>query len=120
MSSSNSDSEDDESDETDETEEEEEEEFREDMRVFLRLRPMNKLETSRRSKNCIDLSEDPSIVTVDSPLEGEFDFTFDHVRQHLSHLFNTTIHSVTTSKYIIVDVVVVVVIDGTILSFPVE
>ena len=96
------------------------EEFREDMRVFLRLRPMNKLETSRRSKNCIDLSEDPSIVTVDSPLEGEFDFTFDHVRQQLSHLFDTTIHSVTTSKYIIVDVVVVVVIDGTILSFPVE
>jgi hypothetical protein len=86
MSSSNSESEDDESDET---EEEEEEEFREDMRVFLRLRPMNKLETSRRSKNCIDLSEDPSIITVDSPLEGEFDFTFDHVRQQISHLLIT-------------------------------
>ena len=77
MSSSHSDSEDYESDET----EEEEEEFREDMRVFLRLRPMNKLETSRRSKNCIELTEDPTIITVDSPLEGEYDFSFDHVRQ---------------------------------------
>lgn len=75
MSSSHSDSEDYESDET----EEEEEEFREDMRVFLRLRPMNKLETSRRSKNCIELTEDPTIITVDSPLEGEYDFSFDHV-----------------------------------------
>lgn len=59
--------------------EEEEEEFRDDMRVFLRLRPINKLEQSRRSKNCIELHEDPTLVTVDSPLEGEYDYTFDHV-----------------------------------------
>ena len=58
----------------------EEEEFRDDMRVFLRLRPINKLEQSRRSKNCIELHEDPTLVTVDSPLEGEYDYTFDHVR----------------------------------------
>ena len=57
----------------------EEEEFRDDMRVFLRLRPINKLEQSRRSKNCIELHEDPTLITVDSPLEGEYDFTFDHV-----------------------------------------
>lgn len=59
----------------------EEEEFRDDMRVFLRLRPINKLEQSRRSKNCIELHEDPTLITVDSPLEGEYDFTFDHVRR---------------------------------------
>ena len=47
----------------------EEEEFRDDMRVFLRLRPINKLEQSRRSKSCIELHEDPTLVTVDSPLE---------------------------------------------------
>jgi hypothetical protein len=57
----------------------EEDEFRDDMRVFLRLRPINKLEQSRRSKNCIELHEDPTLVTVDSPLEGEYDYTFDHV-----------------------------------------
>lgn len=61
----------------------EEEEFRDDMRVFLRLRPINKLEQSRRSKNCIELHEDPTLVTVDSPLEGEYDYTFDHVSRAL-------------------------------------
>jgi hypothetical protein len=76
MSDSTSDSED------DSFSDEEDEEFREDMRVFLRLRPMNKLETSRRSKNCCELHEDPTVITVDSPLEGEYDFFFHHVRQH--------------------------------------
>ena len=61
----------------------EEEVFRDDMRVFLRLRPINKLEQSRRSKNCIELHEDPTLVTVDSPLEGEYDYTFDHVSRAL-------------------------------------
>ena len=56
------------------------EEVNENMKVFLRLRPMNKLETSRRSKNCVDLPEDdPRCLTVDSPLEGEYDFFFDRV-----------------------------------------
>ena len=59
-------------------------EFRDDMRVFLRLRPINKLEQSRRSKNCIELHEDPTLVTVDSPLQGEYDFTFDHVSTNIS------------------------------------
>jgi hypothetical protein len=61
------------------SEEEEDQVFRDDMRVYLRLRPMNKLEQSRRSKNCIELHEDPTVITVDSPLEGEYDFTFNHV-----------------------------------------
>ena len=60
--------------------------FREDMRVFLRLRPMNKLEQSRRSKNCVELHEDTTVLTVDSPLEGEYDFVFDHVSP--IHLFS--------------------------------
>ena len=70
------------SEEYDSDETEESEEFRDDMRVFLRLRPMNKLENSRRSKNCCELHDEPTLITVDSPLEGEYDFVFDHVRQH--------------------------------------
>lgn len=72
---------DDDDHEDNDREQEEEVFFRQDMRVFLRLRPMNKLEQSRRSKNCIDLQKDPTIVTIDSPLEGEIlDYRFDHVR----------------------------------------
>lgn len=48
------------------------------VQVYLRLRPMNKFETSRRSKNCIEVHDD-WVITVDSPLEGEFDFTLDKV-----------------------------------------
>lgn len=61
--------------------EDEQEEVNENMRVFLRLRPMNKRETSRRSKNCVELDDDDHrCISVDSPLEGEFTFRFDHVR----------------------------------------
>jgi len=50
------------------------------VKVCLRLRPMNKLETSRRSKNCVEVHYDTdNSLTVDSPLDGEFDFTFDKV-----------------------------------------
>jgi hypothetical protein len=50
------------------------------VKVYCRLRPMNKLEMSRRSKNCVYLPEDdPRCITVDSPLEGEYDFFFDRV-----------------------------------------
>ncbi len=57
--------------------------------VYLRLRPMNKLETSKRSKKSVYLhssSDDNNNIdrvtdlTIDSPLEGEFDFSFDKVR----------------------------------------
>lgn len=51
----------------------------EHVRVYLRLRPMDKLETSKRSKDCIELHENPQLVTVDSPLLGTFDFTFHQV-----------------------------------------
>eukprot|EP00934_Nitzschia_sp_Nitz4_P000557 Nitzschia sp. Nitz4//NODE_389_length_21930_cov_67.393920//595//5144//NITZ4_additional_000048-RA//-1//CDS//3329531868//557//frame0 len=49
------------------------------VQVYLRLRPMNKLEESRRSKDCVELQEDPTKVTVDAPLQGLFDYTFDAV-----------------------------------------
>jgi hypothetical protein len=49
------------------------------VKVYLRLRPINKLESSKRSKDCIELHDNPKIVTVDSPLQGLFDFTFDMV-----------------------------------------
>lgn len=55
----------------------------EEVKVFLRLRPMDKLETSKRSKDCIELHDNPKIITVDSPLLGDFDFTFDQVRVSL-------------------------------------
>jgi hypothetical protein len=41
---------------------------------------MNKLETSRRSKDCIELHDNPKILTVDAPLEGVYDFSCDMVR----------------------------------------
>ena len=48
-------------------------------KVFVRFRRMNKLEASKRSKDCVELHDDPTKVTVDSPLQGIFDFTFDSV-----------------------------------------
>jgi hypothetical protein len=50
------------------------------VKVYLRLRPMDRLETSKRSKDCIELHDNPKIITVDSPLLGCYDFTFDQVR----------------------------------------
>jgi hypothetical protein len=49
------------------------------IRVGLRLRPLNKLETSRRSRCCIDIQEGSTDFTVDSPLDGEYDFHYDKV-----------------------------------------
>jgi len=53
------------------------------IRVCLRFRPMNMLEKNRRSRNCVEVHP-PGIygsteLTVDSPLEGEYDFNFDQV-----------------------------------------
>ena len=56
----------------------------EEVKVYLRLRPMDKLETSKRSKDCIELHTNPQIVTVDSPLQGVYDFTFDMVGHYVS------------------------------------
>lgn len=50
------------------------------VKVYLRFRPKDKLEASKRSKDCVQLHENPKLVTVDSPLQGTFDFTFDQVR----------------------------------------
>jgi hypothetical protein len=51
------------------------------VKVYVRLRPMDKLEMSRRSKDCIELDDvNPKIVTVDSPHHGVRDFSFDMVR----------------------------------------
>lgn len=49
------------------------------IKVFLRLRPLNKLETSKRAKDCIELHEDPSKISIDAPLQGLFDFSLEHV-----------------------------------------
>mmetsp|Transcript_25761 Transcript_25761/g.74525 ORF Transcript_25761/g.74525 Transcript_25761/m.74525 type:complete len:1189 (+) Transcript_25761:89-3655(+) len=46
------------------------------IRAFLRLRPMSKLEMSRRSRNCFDIHDDNAKFTVDS-LSGENDFCYD-------------------------------------------
>lgn len=71
------------------------------MEVYLRIRPMNKLEKSKRSKNCVryhtlESDKGHDIVprlTVDSPSDGEFDFSFDKVsNETISHV-STTAHS---------------------------
>jgi len=49
------------------------------IKVCLRLRPMTKLERNRRSRSCIEAHEGDGQFTVDSPLDGEYDFSFDHV-----------------------------------------
>jgi len=54
------------------------------MRVYLRIRPLNKYEISRRSKHCMqvypdDMNGTTTRVTVDSPYEGQYDFSFDQV-----------------------------------------
>lgn len=53
------------------------------IRVYLRLRPMNKLEESKRSKDCVEMHDNPKTLTVDSPLQGTFDFSFDMVGNFL-------------------------------------
>lgn len=50
------------------------------VRVFLRISPLNSFEVSRRSRNCLTVHSDKMSTTVDSPLEGEHDFSFDQVR----------------------------------------
>mmetsp|Transcript_23855 Transcript_23855/g.36305 ORF Transcript_23855/g.36305 Transcript_23855/m.36305 type:complete len:557 (-) Transcript_23855:1548-3218(-) len=51
--------------------------------VYFRLRPMNKLELSRRSRHCVKIlsseSREKARVTIDSPLDGTFNFDFDRV-----------------------------------------
>eukprot|EP00957_Ditylum_brightwellii_P040519 3066119-Ditylum_brightwellii.AAC.1 len=49
--------------------------------VFLRLRPMSKLETSRRSRSCVEVHEGSEKFTVNSHLDGEYDFCYDRVRR---------------------------------------
>ncbi len=49
------------------------------IRVYARLRPINKLEASRRSRNCVDVHSDDTVITVDSPVDGEYDYEFDKV-----------------------------------------
>ena len=46
--------------------------------VCLRLRPMTRLERNRRSRSCIEVDEGGRNFVVDSPLDGEFEFCFDH------------------------------------------
>ena len=50
-----------------------------DINVYVRLRPINKLETNKRSRDCVELHDDPALITVDAPHQGLHDFTFDSV-----------------------------------------
>ncbi|KAL7510685.1 hypothetical protein ACHAXN_007551 [Cyclotella atomus] len=52
----------------------------EPIKVCLRLRPINSLEESRRSHDCITVDDqNGSVVTVASPLQGQFSFSYDKV-----------------------------------------
>jgi hypothetical protein len=70
---------DDDDDENDTIHEDDDDARRRRVHLYLRLRPISKLEASKRSKDCIELHDDPKILTVDSPLQGSFNFTFDMV-----------------------------------------
>lgn len=48
------------------------------VRVFLRLRPLNKFESSRRSRNAVDILDDNKTVACDAP-EGEIEVRLDGV-----------------------------------------
>lgn len=53
---------------------------RENIKVYVRLRPINKQEKAKRSKDCIEFHDNcPGKITVESPLNGSFDFQFDGV-----------------------------------------
>lgn len=56
----------------------------EEVKVYLRFRPMDKLETSKRSKDCIELHTNPQIVTVDSHLQGPLQGVFDMVGHYVT------------------------------------
>ena len=56
----------------------------ESIKVYLRLRPKSRLETMKRSKDCIVLHEDPKLVTVNSPWQGEHKFSFEQVFDEFS------------------------------------
>ena len=46
---------------------------------YLRLRPINKLERSKRSRHCIQIQRENKKVRVDSNLNGTCEFSFDGV-----------------------------------------
>lgn len=62
----------------------------ETIKVVLRLRPKNKLETMKRAKDCIHFHDNPQNITVESPLLGEFEFGFDQVSERVRTYLKTT------------------------------
>jgi hypothetical protein len=48
------------------------------VRVFLRLRPLNRLEVNRRSRSVVEILDDQR-VTVEDPAEGDREVTCDRV-----------------------------------------
>jgi len=57
------------------------------VRVFLRLRPLNKLEENRRSRRVVEILDDQR-VTVENPAEatGDWEVTCDKVRSNVAPL----------------------------------
>jgi hypothetical protein len=48
------------------------------VRVFLRLRPLNRLEVNRRSRSVVEILDDQR-VAVEDPVEGDWEVTVDRV-----------------------------------------
>jgi hypothetical protein len=48
------------------------------VRVFLRLRPLNRLEVNRRSRSVVEILDDQR-VAVEDPAEGDWEVTCDKV-----------------------------------------
>ena len=59
----------------------------ENIRVFLRLRPLNKFETNRRSRSAVEVVDETRIA-IDDPVKGDWEVDVDGVR------FNNCVRSV--------------------------
>ena len=73
------------------------------MRVYLHVRPLDRYEVSRRSRHCIQVHPDDmngtTRVTIDSPYEGPYDFSFDQVGHNM--YLNCTAEEVANRSHIL-------------------
>jgi hypothetical protein len=52
------------------------------VKVFLRLRPLNRFETSKRSRSAVEVLSEQRLA-IDDPLQGDWEIDFDGVRVYV-------------------------------------
>ena len=62
------------------------------VRVFLRLRPLNRLEVNRRSRSVVEILDDQR-VTVEDPAEGDWEVACDRVSRRQNELSSLNLPS---------------------------